>query len=156
VLARSNTTIVPTDRLFQPDATGGLVTTLSRVISDQTLDCAALRLTLPVADEVLGIGKLAAPAAPIVGARVIKSGWKTGLSEGRVQSVMGSDVTIGRLPGYPTDYSLAGAGDSGAVWVDADTLAPVALHKRETVIGVHLAIATTFAAVLAALGLRQL
>ena len=35
-------------------------------------------------------------------------------------------------------------------------LAPVSLHTRETVVGVHLAIATTFAAVLAALGLRQL
>ena len=35
-------------------------------------------------------------------------------------------------------------------------LAPVAVHKRETAVGVHLAIATTFAAVLAALGLRQL
>ena len=35
-------------------------------------------------------------------------------------------------------------------------LAPVALHTRETAVGVHLAIATTFAAGLAALGLRQL
>jgi len=45
---------------------------------------------------------------------------------------------------------------SGEVTELICALAPVALHTRETAVGVHLAIATTFAAVLAALGLRQL
>jgi hypothetical protein len=98
---------------------------------------------------------LAPAAAPIVGARVIKSGWKTGVSEGRIQAVAGTDVVIERLPGFPLDYLLAGSGDSGAVWVAAATHAPVALHKRETAVGAHLAIGTDFQAVLAALHLGQ-
>jgi hypothetical protein len=59
------------------------------------------------------------------------------------------------LSGYPLDYSLAGSGDSSAVRVDAGTH-PGRPLKRETAVGVNLAIATNFAAVLAVCGLRQL
>ena len=86
---------------------------------------------------------------------MIKSGWKTGVSEGRIQAVAGSDVVIERLPGYPPEYQLAGRGDSGALWLDAATFAPVALHSQESAVGVHRAIGKNFQAVLAALNLQQ-
>ena len=101
VLARQNGSIVGTDRLVQPTLANGVVATLANVNGDPVLDCAAVLLALPVADEGLGIGALAPLRAPVVGTRVIKSGWKTGVSEGRIQAVAGTDVIIGRLPGYP-------------------------------------------------------
>lgn len=54
----------------------------------------------------------------------------------------------------PSDEATLG--DSGAIWVEAATLAPVALHRRETAVGVHLAIGSSFGAVLGALVLQQL
>jgi hypothetical protein len=62
---------------------------------------------------------------------------------------------IERLPGYPPEYLLASRGDSGAVWLDSATFAPVALHSQESAVGVHRAIAKDFNAVLAALNLQQ-
>jgi hypothetical protein len=62
--------------------------------------------------------------------RVVKSGWKTGVSEGRVAVVAGTGMLSERLADCPSDYLFAAIGDSGAVWVDAGTHAPVALHKR--------------------------
>jgi hypothetical protein len=94
--------------------------------------------------------------APVVGAKVIKSGWKTGLSEGRIAQVGGTDVVIERLPGYPLEYLLAAPGDSGSLWLDAGTLAPVALHTREAGVGPHRAFGVDFRSVLAALGLGQI
>jgi hypothetical protein len=77
------------------------------------------------------------------------------VSEGRVESISGTDVVIQRLGDYPSDYLLAAEGDSGAVWVNAATRAPVASHTRETAVGVHRAVATDFRAALTALGLQQ-
>lgn len=156
VLARRDATLVPSDRILQPDAANGVIATLATVRSDQALDCAAVRLGIFAADEVLGIGTLTTRTAPAVGMRVIKSGWKTGVSEGRIRGVAGNQVIIERLPGYPHEYLLAAAGDSGAVWVEASTLAPVALHTREPAVGVHLALAVDFGAVLTALNLQQI
>ena len=155
VLTRSDGTLVPTDRIVQPNLAAGVIATLAGTMGDPVLDCAAVPLTLPTSDEVLGIGRLMPATMPVVGMRVMKSGWKTGVSEGRIQVVNGTDVLIERLPGYPPEYLLAAAGDSGAVWVDATTLAPVALHRRETAVGAHLAVATNFAVVLNALNLEQ-
>ena len=53
------------------------------------------------------------------------------------------------------EVCVAATGDSGSVWVDATTLAPVALHKQESAVGRHLAIATSLSAVLKALNLQQ-
>ena len=155
VVARSNGTIVAADRIVQPTVTQGVIATLGTVVFDVGLDCAAISLAVPVVDEVLGIGTLAPAVAPAAGMRVIKSGWKTGVSEGRIQAVAGNDVVIERLPGYPVEYLLAARGDSGAVWLDAATFAPVALHSQESAVGVHRAIAKDFTAVLGALQLQQ-
>jgi hypothetical protein len=156
VIARQNGTIVASDTILQPDAAAGIIGDLSQVVADVTLDCAAFKLTVGASDDVLGVGKLALHAAPIVGMRVLKSGWKTGISEGRIQQVNGNEVVIERLPGYPPDYSLATLGDSGAIWVEAGTLAAVALHCRETAVGPQLAMASDIRSVLRTLTLRQI
>ena len=156
VLARADGSIVAADRILQPALANGTIATLATVVSDSALDCAAVPLAIPVSSEVLGIGGLAHAIPPVPMMRVMKSGWKTGVSEGRIQAVVGTDVIIERFPDYPADYLLAAEGDSGAIWVEATTLAPVALHRREPAVGPHLAIATDFSAVLAALQLQQI
>jgi hypothetical protein len=158
VLARPAGTVVNGDAVLQPDASVPPVGLTDVAASDPGLDCAAVQLlagTDGVAD-ILGIGRPTARTQAVVGMRVIKSGWKTGITEGRVQSVIGNQVRIERLPSYPAEYRLAESGDSGAVWVEAATLAPVALHRAEASVGVHLAFASDLAAVFAVLGVRQL
>jgi hypothetical protein len=51
---------------------------------------------------------------------------------------------------------MAALGDSGSIWVDSTTRAPVALHKRELGVGPHRALATQLSVVLTALNLQQL
>jgi hypothetical protein len=155
VVTRRDGTLVTNDVLFQPDAAGGSIGSLSNVLTDVNLDCAAVKLTVGASNEVLGIGQLRPHVAPTVGMRVLKSAWKTGISEGVIQQVNGSEVLIQRLPQYPTDYLLAAVGDSGGVWLQANTYAPVALHRRETGVGLHLAIASDIRSVLGTLHLQQ-
>jgi hypothetical protein len=95
---------------------------------DRNLDCAAA----VIGDAggrglILGIGQLAAPIAPTVGMRVIKSGAETGVTEGIIARVEGIEVTIASS-NFPVDYRLSGPSDSGAVWIDAQTHSPVAMH----------------------------
>lgn len=155
VLERPNGTLVASDRILQPNAVNGVIATLAGVLDDLVLDCAAARLLVGSADEILAVGIVAPCIPPVAGMRVIKSGWKTGLSEGRIQQVVGNDVVIERLPGYPLDYVLAAPGDSGSIWIDAATRAPVALHRRESAVGPHLAFGVNLTTVLATLGLQQ-
>jgi hypothetical protein len=156
VLARKDHTFVATDSVLQPDAGAGAIASMAAAVGDALLDCVAVPVLLPSSDEVMGIGRPAPVKPPAVGMRVVKSGWKTGISEGRIRQVNGTEVVIELLPGFPADYLLAGAGDSGAVWFESGTLAPIALHKRESAVGPHLAFATEFGAVLGAVGLHQL
>lgn len=93
--------------------------------TDRVLDCAAVRTTLPTLDAVLGVGRVTAHLRPVRRMRVVKSGWMTGITEGRVRSVTGDLVTIERLADVPEDYQLSDSGDSGAVWLEVPTLAPV-------------------------------
>lgn len=155
VVARRDGNIVASDEVSQPDASRGSIARLHSVRFDQSLDCAAVKLVVPSVTEVLGIGGLAAITAPVVGMQVIKSGWKTGVTHGRIESVIGPDVAIALLADFPNDYLLATTGDSGAVWVEATTFAPVALHKSESAVGRHLAFATDISAILSSLNLAQ-
>ena len=78
----------------------GLVSTLSSVKSDQMLDCAAaVRRTLLSRMKCWVSASWQRLQHLWIGAKVLKSGWKTGISEGRIQSVTGNDVAIERLPG---------------------------------------------------------
>jgi hypothetical protein len=156
VVARPDNRIVITDSILQPDIANGAIATLAGALADQALDCAAARLQVSSSDEVLGLGKPTAFKAPTVGMRVVKSGWKTGVTEGQIRQLSGNEVVIERLAGYPSDYLLGTRGDSGSVWLETMTLAPVALHTREAAVGPHLAFASAFPAVLSALNLRQI
>lgn len=98
------------------------------------VDCAAVRVTLPAdqcTGEILGLGILAPPIDPAPGMRVMKSGAATGITEGVIRQVDQDLVTIEPLPGFGDQgerYELSKSGDSGAVWVERATVAPVALH----------------------------
>src|SRR5262245_54171441 len=67
VLAHTNGNIVPTDRLVQPGTANGVIATLAGVIGDPLLDCAAVPMTMPTSDDVLGIGTLTPATAPVAG-----------------------------------------------------------------------------------------
>lgn len=82
--------------------------------------------TLPSHPRVLPL------VAPHVGLRVIKSGARTGVTEGVVSGLNGPIITIDPPIGADAGYQLSEPGDSGAVWVDAGTSIPVALHLSGT------------------------
>ncbi len=100
------------------------------------LDLAAARLTfgLPSA-KVLHLGRLGAPTLVQRGTRVLKSGVKTGVTEGLVLSVSEQEIMIGTAGDAPEGYSLTDVGDSGALWVRADDMAPVGVHFEGNVAG---------------------
>jgi hypothetical protein len=86
--------------------------------------------------------------------RVIKSGVATGITEGTVRTIIGTDVVIEIPPPFPAEYDLSEQGDSGALWVTRDTRAPVALHRSGNDTGQERATATPISAVLQTLNLR--
>jgi hypothetical protein len=111
----------------------GFENAVARVLSADTrpdLDIAAARVdpSVAVAGRILGLPPVTAPARPQVGMRVIKSGAATGITEGRVARVNGSRAAIEDPPGVSSFYEVSGFGDSGAVWVEASSGTPVALH----------------------------
>jgi len=136
------------------------VATVAGERANRELDCAAAQLLDPAAavNEILGIGKIiAAPAEPTLGMRVLKSGAETGVTEGRIVKISANEFEIAPL-GYTRnegEYELSEGGDSGAVWVDSSTHAPVGLHCRGSDRGTaERAFAKPFGDVLQALGLR--
>lgn len=126
--------------------------------ADQALDCAAALTTFPATDRILGIGRITpAPIAPEVGMRVLKSGIATGVTEGIISAIdFGGAIRI-ESPDMRTDYSLCSPGDSGALYVDAATLRPVALHTGGVPADAfRVAVATPIDLVLQSLQLRIL
>jgi hypothetical protein len=152
--------VPPADPVFQPDnsATTFRVGETVSTVADPTLDCAAFRIDagIPISKEILGIGTPAAPKAPATGMRVIKSGRSTEVTEGEIDSVTGARVEIKLRSDYPAAYDLSDPGDSGAVWFEQSTLAPVALHRAGTTSGPSFAFASDITAVLTRLGLSML
>ncbi len=126
-------------------------TDLAKVLPD--LDAAAARIDDAIADspEVLDIGPATEPAAPTAGLTVIKSGSRTGVTRGIVRTVAPELVIIEPLAG--ATGALTKKGDSGAVWLDAATLAPVAMHTQGNVGGTERSISVPIMAVLMGLGL---
>ena len=118
----------------EPVMQGDLSTPVARVSvarADPVLDCVAALVDPGIAavGEILGLPPVQPPIGPFTGMRVIKAGRETGVTEGTIQSVAGNAVVIGLTGGFPADYSASGIGDSGAVWVERGTGAPVALHQ---------------------------
>jgi hypothetical protein len=132
---------------------------IARTVSgraDARLDCAAVPLLegIEASAETLGLGT---PAAPVRAKRempVVKSGMRTGVTEGRIAKVSGSTIQILPTRGYPDDYQLCDPGDSGALWLEKDTLAPVGLHRGGNVRGPEFARASRIQDVLRALKLE--
>lgn len=166
VLGRSaNSTNAPFasgEGIFQPLA-GGPAALVARTDASRiniALDCAAARLEPHVAGvpEILGLGRVMGIApAILVGRRVLKCGIATGVTEGEIDSVdLAASPPVIRIKpptGFPHDYRHCDVGDSGAVWVDAETRMAVGLHFSGNLQGAVLAEARPIAAVLAALNL---
>jgi hypothetical protein len=115
------------DAICQPAGTRDIAI-VERV--SERLDCGAARLAdgEPFAFEILHIGTLDAPRDPVEGMRVLKAGAATGVTEGKITRLNGDDVVIKPLADFPLEYQLSETGDSGAVWVERESRAPVALH----------------------------
>lgn len=143
--------------VFQPSRGSGAtaIACVDAARSDPGLDCAAARVVpgIDCLPWILGIGRVGAVQRAEVGMHVVKSGLATGVTEGVVLHVAGSQVEIGTRSDHPDDYDLCAAGDSGAVWLDASTRGPVALHRGARAGDKPCAQAVDIAAVLASLGL---
>lgn len=134
----------------EPDA---LVARVAADHADPVLDCAAARVVDGVATvlEIFGLGKTSVPIDPAVGMRVVKSGVATGITEGVIRGIAGDRVTIAVPDGFPSQYELTHGGDSGALWLERDTRAPVALHTRGNDTGEELAFGAPILRVLSSL-----
>jgi hypothetical protein len=123
--------------------------------ADATIDCAGALLEPGVVSlqAVVGVGALnKTPAASSAGQRLLKAGAEMGVTEGVIGRLDGARVLIVVPQGFPASYTVAAKGDSGGIWVTADTHQPVAMHLGvRTIDGV--AVALPIAAVLTALRL---
>lgn len=126
--------------------------------SDPALDYACAKIEQGIASDpwILGVGRPRAEVAPVVNMVVLKSGIRTGVTQGRVTAVNGRSVTIETEAAFPSKYDLSSIGDSGSVWVQAGTLAPVALHVSGHEALVETAYGVAITDILAATGLRVL
>ena len=117
--------------IFQGSAHDGPVARTDPARADVALDCAAALIERGLAERqaILDVGILnPTPVAVSAGMRVIKAGAETGVTEGVISRVDVGQVLIAPPPGHPSAYSVAGRGDSGALWVTMDTHQAVALH----------------------------
>lgn len=148
------------DVVYQPDTSilANRIGATRGWCADPLLDCAAFEIDpqLPTSADIIGVGTPAGHIAPTVGMAVIKSGRSTGVTEGVIIHIADSRIEIGLRPGFPTAYDLSEGGDSGAIWCEATTRAPVALHTAGSTSGPSMARAVRFDAALATLGLRML
>ncbi len=120
------------------------------------LDCAGVPLLegIEPSAEALGLGMIAKePVEAKPDMPVVKSGMRTGVTEGRIAKVTGSTIQILPPKDFPDDYQLCDPGDSGALWLEKGSLAPVGLHRAGNVRGPEFARATRIQDVLQALRL---
>lgn len=136
--------------VFQPDR-GSLIATSDPQWCDKDLDCAVARLSVSACYEIFGMGIPASPKDPVLGMRVVKVGAATGVTEGQVMGIHGTKVTIGVPQAHPPACELSRSGDSGSVWLESATRAPVALHYGGSDTGQRVAFASSIRAILAAL-----
>lgn len=160
VLGPPNGPVPDNDPVFQPDTSAASfrIGQTDSLRSNHRLDCAAFLVdsSVTVTSQILGVGDIHPATTPVVGMRVIKSGRSTGITEGVIDSVVGTTVRI-KLPiDFPGAYELSDPGDSGAIWCELATRAPVALHRSGGSGIATVALASGILAVFATLGLTQL
>jgi hypothetical protein len=138
------------------DLGGGIVARTRTGKMNPALDYGAAIIVpaIGVSTSVLELDKLDRIALAVVGMRVVKSGAETGVTIGIVTDVSDTLITIGSPPVVPDDYVLSDRGDSGAIWLDAESGRAVGLHfsGRDG----NVAFARPLGGVLADLGLRLL
>lgn len=137
------------------DGTASVVAQLDAGRMDRDLDCAAARIVggVPLSSVIPTIGDLGPNAD--TPSRVAKYGVETKYTEGRIHRVVGTTYQI-RAPSDAPRARISARGDSGALWVDASTHGPVALHFGTRRGAVVVALAVDIRAVLAALRLEIL
>jgi hypothetical protein len=138
------------------DLGGGIVARTRTGRMNPALDYGAAIIVpaIGVSTSVLELDKLDKIALAVVGMRVVKSGAETGVTIGIVTDLTDTLITIESPPVIPDDYVLSDRGDSGAIWLDADTGRAVGLHfsGRDG----NVAFARPLGSVLGDLGLRLL
>jgi len=159
VLCNSNfAPITAGETICQPiaDIPTNRVATTSITKANPLLDCAAAQLSPGIAciNAQLGLGPVTATKAPAVGMRVAKSGFATGVTEGLITLINGDTIRIEADSGFDDDYVLSAAGDSGSLWIEQSTRAPIALHRGHS--SPRRADALNILTALAALGLNPL
>jgi hypothetical protein len=146
------------ETIYQPAAVApeNRIATTRAARANADLDCAAAQLDAGITglNYQLGIGPASNPIEPAVGMKVIKSGAASGVTEGIIVAVSGTDVVIQIDPTYPTDFVLSLPGDSGAAWLEQQSRSLVALHSGRQ--SPRRAAAVSLTAVLAALRLKPL
>jgi endonuclease G len=136
----------PGQRIFQPGRLDGgshtqTVATLTRDAMSQNLDAAvaALNGRRGLINEQLGLGPIRGVTQPKLGLEVIKSGRRTGITNGRVVAVEGvAKLRYGylermirhvvRIEPLWAGGEVSGPGDSGAVWLEKATRRAIGLH----------------------------
>lgn len=151
----------PGEAILQPKSpiVANRVAVMGAEKSDARLDCAAALLDPGTAalPELLGFGALAAPQAPVADMKVLKSGGRTDVTEGIITRVTSQTFEVGPPAGAPSNYQVAAQGDSGAIWVERETGAPVGLLRAgETRGNLSIAKAVHIIDVLTALELQVL
>lgn len=116
--------------IFQPATEDGTVAVTDVRFSDRVRDFAAAKCLpgVQLSNDVLEFGPVVDVVAPQIGMRVIKSGANTGVTEGKILSVIGERVIIAAPDNAPREYTVTAEGDSGAAWIDLQTRAVVALN----------------------------
>ncbi|TAK27014.1 MAG: hypothetical protein EPO40_18735 [Myxococcaceae bacterium] len=142
--------------VLQPVGPADVIALATAQLRDAALDIAGAALAPGVdfVNEMLGLGPLAAPIGAKVGMRVVKFGAITGMTEGEVLAVGADDLTIGLPVSFPAGCQLAEGGDSGALWVEVKTHAPVGLHYAASGFGPAKAFARPLGLILARFGLH--
>jgi hypothetical protein len=112
------------------DVGGGVVARTRTTKMNSALDYGAAIVVpeIDVSASVLELDKLQRIADAEVGMRVVKSGAATGVTIGVVAEVTPVLIKIEKPADSPSDYVLSDHGDSGAVWLDAQTGNAVGLH----------------------------
>ena len=109
---------------------GGIVARTRTGKMNSALDYGAAIIVpaIGISSSVLELEKLDRIADAVVGMRVVKSGAETGVTIGIVTEVTDVLITIASPPVVPDDYVLSDRGDSGAIWLDAETGRAIGLH----------------------------
>lgn len=157
--SRQSTDVVRNDEpILQStlDQGGGVVARTQTDKMNSALDYAAALIVpqIGVSKSVLELDAVERIVDAVVGMRVVKSGAETGVTMGIVTEVTDRLITIERPLDAVDAYVLSDRGDSGAVWLDAQTGRAIGLHfsGRDS----SIAFARPLGLVLTALGLRLL